>query len=521
MIETVYVISDLHLGGAPASSAVPAGFQLCPPAARARLVSLLRQIQREHPDPGAVLLVINGDFVDFLAEPERDPDGSVCEAEDGRPVFSAFTADPIQAGLRFASAVRNTEAGLPESCRFFGALSSFVQAGYGLTLLVGNHDLELTLPNVREELARMLTAGRPARLAWLLDGEALDLGPVIIEHGNRYDPWNWVDHGALRRLRAQLSRGEQPGLFNAPAGSRMVARVMNPLKERYRFIDVLKPETEVVVPVLAALEPGAINAATDAVPLLAEKTIDGAWMPRGRPARSELMVSRRVDAREGAAPDDETTTLEGPNSATAPKDLLAAAAVEEANRWGLPRAALQVSSMGAAFRERLTDVFEGARLDRLSAALRGLQGAEEAMFRVGEEQDPWLSQAKRLSEGGRLVVFGHTHIAKDVAIPETGGRYLNTGTWCPVMRLPPGLWSGPDASRRALLARLVRDLRDGHHEDWCVVRPTYARIELRGGRVVSAGLHEMTPDGPRAIGREETFPPRLELPPARTADPNG
>ena len=38
-------------------------------------------------------------------------------------------------------------------------------------------------------------------------------------------------------------------------GSRMVEEVINQIKEKYRFIDLLKPETGAVMPILLALEP--------------------------------------------------------------------------------------------------------------------------------------------------------------------------------------------------------------------------------------------------------------------------
>ena len=66
---------------------------------------------------------------------------------------------------------------------------------------------------------------------------------MLIEHGNRFDEWNAVPHGALRRVRSQLSRAlpAKPE-FPALPGSRLVVDVMNPLKQQYAFIDLLKPE---------------------------------------------------------------------------------------------------------------------------------------------------------------------------------------------------------------------------------------------------------------------------------------
>lgn len=59
----------------------------------------------------------------------------------------------------------------------------------------------------------------------LYDDEALRIGELLIEHGNRYDDWNWVDHDQLRRVRRNLSRGEAYEGFKPQPGSRFVIDV--------------------------------------------------------------------------------------------------------------------------------------------------------------------------------------------------------------------------------------------------------------------------------------------------------
>src|SRR5262249_33175543 len=130
-----------------------------------------------------------------------------------------------------------------------------------LTLLAGNHDIELTLPEVRDAFERRLWKSKKTHafnLRTLFDGEALVLGDAIIEHGNRYDPANFVDHERLRRVRELRSRRlyhREPGIFHPPVGSRLVADVMNPIKKDYPFIDLLKPESEPLFALLLTLDP--------------------------------------------------------------------------------------------------------------------------------------------------------------------------------------------------------------------------------------------------------------------------
>jgi hypothetical protein len=69
------------------------------------------------------------------------------------------------------------------------------------------------------------------------------VGELLIEHGNRYDSWNILDDNGLRETVSCASRGERPlGELRVCPGSYLVEQVMNPLKKRYHFIDLLKPE---------------------------------------------------------------------------------------------------------------------------------------------------------------------------------------------------------------------------------------------------------------------------------------
>src|SRR5690349_11818822 len=86
MAKSLFVISDLHLGGAE-------GFQMCSPAGRDRLAAFIDHVGRCTKD-GDVHLVINGDVVDFLAEKE----------------FASFTSDDLQATRKLASVIQSTGA---------------------------------------------------------------------------------------------------------------------------------------------------------------------------------------------------------------------------------------------------------------------------------------------------------------------------------------------------------------------------------------------------------------------------
>ena len=111
------------------------------------------------------------------------------------------------------------------------------------------------LPSVREALSRLLGLTGTERFRYIYDNEAYVIGDVLIEHGNRYDGFNVVNHDALRELRSLQSRRQglpEAEKFPAPTGSLLVSRIMNAIKTDYPFVDLLKPETEAAVPMMQA-----------------------------------------------------------------------------------------------------------------------------------------------------------------------------------------------------------------------------------------------------------------------------
>ncbi len=206
--STVFAISHLHLGGgAPAMMGRPD-----------LLASFIDGLPgRAGGVPASsVELVIAGDFVDFLA------------AAPG----ASFTAEPREACETLGSVM----TGSPFA-PVFDALGRHVAAGRRLTVLLGNHDVELALPQVQGALLERIDAARHEVL-FLTDGRAHRIGGALIEHGNRYDGANVNDFTGLRAITSALSRDEVPAdRLRVSAGSEIVRRVVNPIKKEYPFID--------------------------------------------------------------------------------------------------------------------------------------------------------------------------------------------------------------------------------------------------------------------------------------------
>lgn len=438
----LYAISDLHLGGTPATDR-GYGFQMCPRRTQEMLARFIDRLPASRRDEDC-WLVVAGDIVDFLAE---EP-------------FTAFTSDPVAACLKLDHIIESTEP-------VWTALRRFVvERGGVLVLLLGNHDIELSLPGVRQSLLDRIG---PGRISFIYDNEAFTLGPILIEHGNRFDAWNAVPHDALRRVRSQLSR-QLPVLPEFPAlpGSRLVVDVMNPLKKDYPFIDLLKPEDAGALPIAAAL--GAVG-------------FRDAWQFFGNFRRQWA-----VDYEENGEPRDEELIASIGDDDQALFDL--AEDVSNAGSSG------QIGAVGGLLGRAggaLEHLGRTARLEALHRAFRGRLDIHRDTFTVDKEAEVYLAPARRsVAAGFRVVVYGHTHLAKCVPLVTATADpavYLNLGTWADLMRVPDAVWSNDEDLGRASLRSFVDDLERGALDRWRRAVPTYARIALSESSVVNAKVY--------------------------------
>lgn len=450
MRHLVHVISDLHLGGAAAAADGAPSFQMCPPTTQAMLAAFIDGMPKATPDEDSHL-VIAGDIVDFLAEVP----------------FAPFTPDPAAACEKLARILAGTAV-------VWDALARFaLERGGALTLMLGNHDIELSLPGVRE----MLLARLPGpRVRFIYDNEAFTLGPLLVEHGNRFDPWNAVPHDALRRVRSQLSRHAAVNpAFPALPGSRMVIDVINPLKQQYPFIDLLKPETAAALPIAAAL--GGVG-------------LQQAWSAFGK-----FRASQAVDYDEDSA---EPLANNYINANHNDDGALWLAAQQIAQGGDTGRIAAPGDMLGKGL-AAVTERVRAARLDAMFAAFRSLarlRRMHREAFAVDSETESYLKPARHAARAGfKVIVYGHTHLAKCVPL-ESGAIYLNTGTWADVMCIPEGIWDADEAAGRSLFRAFAADLGASDLAKWRRAIPTYGRIRLDGADVTSADVLFADGDAP-------------------------
>ncbi len=455
MVTKIFVISDLHLGGSE-------GFQMCSQAGRERLVDFVQWVAKQRDASSDQRLVIAGDVVDFLAE--READGG----------FAPFSETESAALGKLNRIIRDTKP-------FWTALGELCAGGTRLTLLLGNHDIELSFLALRARLAAAL-GGAP--IQFLYDNEAFSAGPLLIEHGNRYEGFNQVDHDGLRRFRSQLSRKEPArSEFVVQPGSRMVSEVMNRIKEKYSFVDLLKPETAGVVPILAALDGRIWSKAGAVIKQAAEAWYRGGVDSDGVPKRRGFIAATTSAPAipAGPLPDQDVFDL---------ADELAAPEQRE-DRIGAV-GDLKVSLLLRAFAKR--------------------REKDATTFDVTQEAGIYLDPAKAIAgRGFGVVVMGHTHLAKRVPLSESA-VYLNTGTWADLMRLPSAVYEQPEEKARAALQQFLEDIKANRIERYRRPVPTFAHIEIAGDAISRSEVLFYDGDGKSEPVTTDGMLKRLDLP---------
>ena len=448
--DELHVISDLHIGGEPPASRSWARGIL--------LAGFIRQVVDRRPAEATSRLVLDGDIVDTLAE---DVPGYIAIETAVATIERIIDRDPAFSPV-------------------WAALADFVRTkNRTLVLVIGNHDLELALPPVQRASRRPTGRRRPAargRIEFSTYGAGSMPGrwhPRVLHPRQRRGRLELVRYEDLARVSRRLNAGRPvgPSEWEPNAGTKMVKDVMNEVKRRYAWIDLLKPETQ------------------------ARRRARGARAVPGQPHHERAASRRRTSARgrrlRGApllrqlrdAPDHHQPRGHG---RSAPRPHLSGGlrgsirAIQ--HRCGRHAAGGGAESAGApggwapGRRESL-----GAPLlvwDRLTGWMTGV-GKDEALRRALldwlagdktfdlEVRDPTFQEVtKGVGPDIGITVTGHTHLAR--ALPRSRGRgaYFNSGTWVRLIHLTERMLESPqsfqpvyDTFRKGTLAAL-----DAHQE---------------------------------------------------------
>jgi len=405
-LDELYVISDLHLGGTSGSQIFDAG------EAAERFI---QHLQTSSPEK-RIALVINGDLVDFLAEPPArhfDPVGAVDKLNR---IVKDSSFEPVWTALKTFVATKNR-------C---------------LVINLGNHDLELALPWVRARLLELLTdddEAAHARILLAFDGSGflcrVGCAKILCVHGNEVDDWNLTDHERIRRLARDLVQGRPLESWIPNAGTQLVIDVMNHLKSRYPFVDLLKPESQAVLPTLLALAPSDLRdkivAAIAAAHRLARDKI--------RRASGLLGAVEEQDADE--APDAfQEAPFETAGSRQYAEELLRKA--EDRMTRNIDPMSLVASDQRGGYLGRMDAVRSFFRGEPTSEILREAleELAKDRSFDPTAEDDTFRRLDERIGDVDFLVA-GHTHLERALRRRSRSGWYFNTGTWARLIRIEP------------------------------------------------------------------------------------
>lgn len=454
--DEVHIVSDLHIGGAP-------GFQVF--GAASELAALIRHF-RERDPKRRLALVINGDMVDFLAEPNAryfEPQQAVAKLD------RIFDQEPA-----FADVWKELQAFVHTASRY-------------LVIVLGNHDLELALPWVRERLLAKLAGSDDAargRIRLEFDGAgfrcAVGGSSVLCLHGNEVDTWNVTDFEMLRRIGRDYQQGRSVPEWTPNAGTQLVIDVMNDVKKAYAFVDLLKPETPAVVPIILALE-------------------EARWPQIRRVLGVASHLSwDTVRRAAGFLSDDEQpnpTALQGLFPVDSRPAEIAAFRPPQANALAQLRHAERLhkneTNPIALTPDGQLGFVDAARAmlrreDRVSVVLAQLQGLEKDRSFHPAHRDATCEQVDRyVSNDVNWVVTGHTHLERILPRAEGGGTYINTGTWIPLIRLTEAMLSSLDEFKKVFAvlesSRTIDALR--RMEGLVLHQPAVASIERDGAQV--------------------------------------
>lgn len=449
--DEAYVVSDLHIGGPP-------GFQMF--ASSKRFLEFGRYLEKRLSDlrkksrSAELLLVINGDFVDFLAEQQPN-------------YFVQHNAvDLLHTILDDKSRFRDVR----------NMLQRFVaRSGAHLVVVLGNHDLELALPDCREAFLEILTGGRKdrrSRVELCFDGWGYRFRTggktALCLHGNETDKFNFTRYDELNRICGELStlgRSDFGRQWIPSAGTKFVVDAVNPLKQKHPFVDLLHPMIPLVPTVLGLLNPDNIRFADEAAELMGRAVSN----ELKRPASQRRMLSTTMLPATGTLLADDSPFEEPDRTNTEQSAAEIVERVERALREGridnliafereYARASLgrtdwlqNLRDAASRFRDRTVDLARTS-VDRLNDARKA---AHRHTMRtvllklVADELDvpTQLSAEDAAIEstiGGQydVIFIGHTHHRRLAPRSSGTGIHVNTGTW---------------ADRMTLLARDVGD----------------------------------------------------------------
>jgi UDP-2,3-diacylglucosamine pyrophosphatase LpxH len=419
--EEVLFVSDLHMGPGRTSDGcyngtenffADASFRRC----------LEQGVSRYFHGP--VLLVVNGDLVDFIRTTRYPVEAAEFDewqrrlqqigiAKSVAELRGSISAKERQFGLQTDDykSVWKLEEVVRGHEEFFIALASWLGRGNRLLIVKGNHDLEWYWAAVRNclrlELAERIAASdQPASMTLeqalstviapqltFVDNALVIDDLIYVEHGHRFDHFTAVIGNPV------LAGGRQ---LNLPFGSFFNRYVLNQVELEFPYTDNVRPTTDLLPMLIKERFFVALKLLLYHVPL-AMRTIPKGYYRYifGKVAvlAAALLIPLLVAAvfLLSLFPQLYTEMLGVSKIASTP-----------AGKVGMSF----ISMMMSYFMSRMVAYFQLSEPDSLEGPARALL-----------EANPGIS----------FITFGHTHNPDQFL--ESGRYYFNTGTWIPIIEI--------------------------------------------------------------------------------------
>jgi UDP-2,3-diacylglucosamine pyrophosphatase LpxH len=426
--DEIHVISDIHMGGNRPN------FQIL--RETKRLAGYIGWVGKQCP-AGNVALVLNGDVFDTLAE---ELPGYIA-VEQAVAVVDRIMNDSSFSGI-------------------WEALAAFVAIERRtLIFIIGNHDIEMSFPTVQRLIMTRLAGDdlvKRARIEFSTIGAGYTClvggARVYCTHGNEVDAWNYNRYEDLAKVGRRLNAGRSldPKEWYPNAGTRMVKEVMNEVKEKYKWIDLLKPETQAAVGTLVVLDPSQAKKITDLVSIVGERVSGGrevnqrlsaeGFQPREQVADASALTVEQLlgpNLREGVSMHAQQDS----------QDVDAMLALAEAN-LGKPNAQIVEPAAPLGTWQLIFDRLTGWLRDvpKDEALRRALKDwlADDKTFDHTDRDDTFKDVTAAVGASIDFIITGHTHLER--AIDMGGGRfYFNCGTWIRLLRFTDAMLKDRDS----------------------------------------------------------------------------
>lgn len=423
MENVVYVVSDLHMG--PGREAATGAWH---PLEDFRVDdAFCAFLDKIGSGPAPVELVIAGDFIEY---PQILPELAQRSPEDclGCTEGESCERTALVLGQR-----PHIASGHPA---VFNRLRRFVQDGHSVTIMVGNHDVELLWPRAWSMLADAIcpagVRGKLQRANYSYVVGSASRGRIYIEHGHERDPANRYGLPDAEMFAAD-SRGTRRIKRNW--GTLFVDKVFNQLEPHNWFIDNIKPSAR-------ALQLGLRNniGFTAHALLLVLK-----FMLTSSPPFGDLIEAKLSDEDELLPEERDPERLAAVVADRDVRLFLEDHLRDEGFRAMFERS---VQKLGAVeWRRMRRGAARQPTLDQLSPGPASCAPAAATLGASGEE-DAYTTAARQVMERDsriETVIMGHTHTpvnGSNEPIYLSGNRkgyYYNSGTWTPHLCFQPGV----------------------------------------------------------------------------------